>query len=145
MLYLEDIQLNEVHRSRDYTVSPEEIIEFAKMWDPQPFHIDETAAKQHPFGGLTGSSAHSYSLMTKLLEEMKMEAAVVAALGVDEMRLPNPLRANDVVHVESYIESKRKSSSKPDMGIMVSVNKLINQNSDVILSLKNAGLIMRQP
>lgn len=145
MLYYEDIELNKEHVSGPFLVEKEALIAFARQWDPQPFHTDEELAKQWPMG-LTGSSTHSYAILTKLQTEMKTEQpAMVAGLGIDEWRTPNPLRPGDTVHAVGYVESKRESGSKPNMGILVSVSKLINQEGKVILGYKSTGLILKRP
>ncbi len=145
MIYFEDIELNTPRTSAEYSVSKEEIIAFAKQWDPQPFHTDEEAAKHWPLG-LTGSSTHSYALLTKLQTEMEGEKpAIVAGLGIDEWRTPTPLRPGDSVRAIGYVESKRESASKPTMGILISVSKLVNQNDEVILTYKSTGLALKKP
>lgn len=145
MLYFEDIHINNEHRSDEYTISKEEIIAFAKVWDPQPFHIDEEEAKKWPLG-LTASSIHSYALCSRLSNSMTTEwPAAVAGLGIDEMRMPLPVRPGDCLHAVGYIESKRESKSKPNMGIIVSVNKLVNQNGETVLSYKSSSLILKKP
>ncbi len=145
MLYYEDIELNKEHTSKTYYVDKNQLIAFAKEWDPQPFHVDEEAAKQYPMG-LIGSSVQSYGIITRLQTEMDGEKpAMIAGLGIDEWRTPNPLRPGDTVHAVSYVESKRESSSKPTLGILTSVSKLLNQNGDVILSYKSNGLVMKRP
>ena len=145
MLYYEDIELNKEHTSASYFVDKDKLIAFAKEWDPQPFHVDEEAAKQYPMG-LIGSSVQSYGILTRLQTEMPGEKpAMIAGLGIDEWRTPNPLRPGDTVHAVSYVESKRESSSKPNLGILTSVSKLLNQNGDVILSYKSNGLVMKRP
>jgi acyl dehydratase len=145
MLYFEDIELNKSHCSREFKVDKQALIDFAREWDPQPFHTDEVAAKQHPTG-LIGSSVHSYAIMTKLLTELDVEPpAIVAGLGIDQWRMPAPLRPGDTVRALSYVESKRESSSKPNMGILVSVSSLLNQRDEVILTYKSSGLILKKP
>ena len=145
MLYFEDIELNKKHTSVEYKVEKEALIAFAKEWDPQPFHIDEEIAQHYPTG-LIGSSTHSYAILTKLQTEMDQEQpAMVAGLGIDEWRTPNPLKPGDVVRSVAYVESKRESSSKPNMGILVSVSTLLNQNDEVILTYKSSGLVLKRP
>lgn len=145
MLYFEDIQLNNEHRSGEYVISKDEIIAFAKQWDPQPYHIDEEEAKKWPLG-MTASSVHSYAICTKLANALVQEpVAAVAGLGVDEMRMPAPVRPGDRLVCGSYIESKRESKSRPDMGIITSVTRLFNQNGEVVLSYKSSGMIMKRP
>ena len=145
MLYYEDIELEREHKSADYHVDKDELINFAKQWDPQPFHIDEEAAKHYPTG-LIGTSVHSYAILTKLQTEMDIEQpAVVAGLGIDEWRTPNPLRPGDTVHAVGRIIAKRESSSKPNLGIITSISTLYNQKGDVILTYKSTGLILKRP
>ena len=145
MIYFEDIKLNKPVTSKEYNVSKEELINFAKQWDPQPYHTDEEAAKAWPLG-LTGSSTHSYALLTKLQTELDGDKpAIIAGLGIDEWRTPTPLRPGDCVRAVSYVESKRESKSKPGMGILISVSQLLNQNDEVILSYKSTGLALKRP
>ncbi len=145
MLYYEDIELEREHKSAEYYVDKDELINFAKQWDPQPFHIDEEAAKHYPTG-LIGTSVHSYAILTKLQTEMDIDQpAVVAGLGIDEWRTPNPLRPGDTVHAAGRIIAKRESSSKPNLGIITSISTLYNQNGDVILTYKSTGLILKRP
>ena len=145
-IHFEDYVVDEVmHIAKRYDITEEEIISVAQKWDPQPFHVDEEAAKQYPMG-LIGSSVQSYGIITRLQTEMDGEKpAMIAGLGIDEWRTPNPLRPGDTVHAVSYVESKRESSSKPTLGILTSVSKLLNQNGDVILSYKSNGLVMKRP
>lgn len=145
MIYFEDIKLNEEKFSHEYVVNKDEVIAFAQQWDPQPFHIDEEEAGQWPLG-LTASSTHSYAISIKLSREMLDEPpAAVAGLGVDEMRMPNPVRPGDRLRLCGYIESKRESKSRPEMGIITAMNQLINQNDEVVLSYKTSSLILKRP
>jgi acyl dehydratase len=147
MQYYEDVVLNKEHKSRAYFVSKEALIAFAKQWDPQPFHVDEEYAKNSPTG-LIGTSVHSYAILTKLLTEVAIgddPLAMVAGMGIDQWRMPNPLRPGDNVYAVSYVEAKRESASKPNMGILTCVAKLLNDNDEVILSYKSNGLILKRP
>jgi len=147
MKYYEDVTLNTEHKTGSYHVSKESLITFAKEWDPQPFHIDEEIAKNWPTG-LIGTSVHSYAILTKLLTEVSLgedPLAMVAGMGIDEWRMPNPLRPGDTVYAVSYVEAKRESASKPNMGILTCVARLLNQKDEVILSYKSNGLILKRP
>lgn len=147
MRYYEDIVIGQQMKTREYFVSKEELIGFAKEWDPQPFHIDEEAAKHWPTG-LIGTSVHSYAIINKLFTEISAGSdpiAMVAGLGIDEWRTPNPLRPGDTVHAIGYVEDKRESASKPNLGILTSVSQLLNQNGDIILTYKSKGLVLKRP
>jgi len=147
MQYYEDVVLNKEHRTRSYHITKEALIAFAKEWDPQPFHIDEAYAKHSPTG-LIGTSVHSYAILTKLLTEISLgedPLAMVAGMGIDEWRMPAPLRPGDNVYAISCVEAKRESVSKPNMGILTCVAKLLNEKNEVILSYKSNGLVLKRP
>ena len=145
MIYYEDLELETQHRSADYFVDKQRLIEFCREWDPQPYHTSEEGAKAWGLT-LSGSSTLSYAILTKLQAEMSGEKpAVIAGLGIESWRTPTPLKPNDTVHAISYVESKRESNSKPGLGIIVSVSKLLNAQDEVILEYKSSGLIMKKP
>jgi len=145
MQYFEDIQIKDEKMSAPYTVSKESIISFAKEFDPQPFHISEEEASKWPLG-LTASGTHIYALSNKLAMTIASKPlAVVAGLGVDEMRTLQPVRPNDNLRAVCCYESKRESNSKPNMGIITSLIKLVNQRDEVVFSYKASTLIMKRP
>lgn len=145
MIYYEDVELMQRHESPEYLVDKEEMMAFSRQWDPRPIHIDEAAASHWPTG-LIGSSTQSYAILTKLQTESEVAPlAMVGGLGIESMRMPTPLRAGDRVRAVGYVESKRESSSKPGMGILVSVSTLLNQHGEVILTYKSAGLVLKRP
>ena len=92
VLYFDDIEVGYRSHVGSYLLTRDEVVEVAQRWDPQPFHTDEEEAKKWPLG-LTASSVHSYAICARLATTMSDQwPAVVAALGVDEMRMPLPLR-----------------------------------------------------
>lgn len=145
MIYFEDIPLNEVTKSTDYFVSKEALLDFAKQWDPQPYHTSDEGAQSYGIE-LFGSSTHSYAILTKLQTELEGEKpAVIAGLGIESWRTPAPLKPNATVHSESYVESKRESNSKPHLGVITSVSKLVDDKGNIILEYKSNGLVMKNP
>ena len=145
MMYFEGVEINKEAVSPEYTITKEEIISFAKKWDPYQFHTDEEEAKKWPLG-LTASSIHSYAICSMLANKISTEwPAVIAALGVDEMRMHAPVRPGDVLHCVSSVVSKRESKSKPDCGIVTALNKLVNQKGETALSYKVSSLILKNP
>ena len=144
MMYFEDLQLNVRQESASTTLTKAQIIRFAKEYDPQPFHIDEEAAKDYPFG-LIASGAHTYAVSLKLWNNISSETvASIGGLGIDEMRLSHPVRPGDQLRVQTYNESKRESKSRPGHGILVSKVNVINQNDEIVLSYKTAALIKKK-
>lgn len=145
MLYFEDLELNQRKISKTYTISKDDIIAFAKQWDPQPYHIDEELAKQWPLG-LSASTIHSYGISNKLAMSIATEPlAAVAGLGVDNMRTPHPVKPNDELHVESFFANKRMSKSKPNMGVVTSVIELYNQEQTLVFRYETSTLVMCKP
>ena len=147
MKYFEDIELNAPRYSPNgHTVSAEEIITFAKQWDPMPFHIDEEIARQSPIGKLFASSAHTISIGIKLSHDMmEKDIAVIAGLRWNDLRFPLPVCAGDTLRLQSEIIEKRESRSKPDRGMITSLNTLINQNDEVVAEYKIVTMMFRKP
>lgn len=147
MLYFEDIHLNQPrHSDETYTVTADDIKQFAAQWDPMPFHLDEEIAKLSPIGKLFASGAHSICIGIRLSHTMmEKDLAVIAGLGWTDVRFPVPVCTGDVLRMKSEIIEKRVSQSKPDRGIIISLNQLINQHDQVVTEYKISTLMMRQP
>lgn len=133
--------------SLPYTVSREEVIAFATEWDPQPFHLDDEAAKQSVFGRLSACSAHIFSLVSKLAPQLtpNHDPQVVAGLGFDKLRTIKPLYAEDTVQFNDIIHSARRSKSRPEWGIITSHGKLINQHDEVIFEIQTSFMMQCDP
>jgi acyl dehydratase len=147
MLYFEDIHINQPrHSDETYTVTADDIKQFAAQWDPMPFHLDETIAALSPIGKLFASGAHSICIGIRLSHTMmEKDLAVIAGLGWNDVKFPVPLCVDDVLRMRSEIIEKRISQSKPDRGIIISLNQLINQNDQVVTEYKISTLMMRNP
>jgi acyl dehydratase len=124
-----------------YRVSREEIIEMGKRWDPQPFHIDEQAAKNSIFGGLVASSAHIFPIFVWLGQQSDRDVAALSALGFDKLRLYAPIRPGDELSYYYYCAEKRLSNSKPHCGIIRCVSEMHNQRGELVFSGEVASLI----
>lgn len=142
-IYLEDFVVGETHRSTiSYTVPRQESIDFARQWDPQPFHLDEEAAKL-TYGGLTACSAYIFSCFCKVSSTI-FEGGVVqaiAGLGFDEMRIHRPLFVGETVYVDVEITSNRRSRTKPDRGIVTSSNRMYNQNHELVFTVVTTAMM----
>jgi acyl dehydratase len=126
-----------------FTVSEPEIIAFAKEYDPQPFHTDPVAAAAGPFGGLIASGWHTTSLMMRLLvEHFVSPESGLGAAGVDEIRWPKPVRPGDVLHVTATVLEARRSSSKPDRGIIRSLAELTNQRGELVMKVTAINFVL---
>jgi acyl dehydratase len=134
LLFLEDFAVGRSFSSPPYHVSKEEVVSFARVWDPQLFHVDEDAAAASIYGGIIACSAHIFSIFTRLSSQAEPRSAALGALGFDEMRIPRPLRAGDTVRLTTECIEMRRSRSKPDRGIISSRVRLENQRGEVVFS-----------
>ncbi len=114
MRYFEDISLNQQESAGPFELTASQIIEFARQWDPQPYHIDRGAAEDSIFEGLTAASCHVICIANRLFHEIEF-MAVVAALA-HEFRYPNPARTGDFFTLSTACIDKRESRSRPDRG-----------------------------
>ncbi len=123
-------------------VTAADIVDFAKQWDPQPWHVDEEAARASFFGGLTACSAHIFAIYCSISPQWQngAEQQVIASLGFDDMRMLKPVYANDSLRCVTVFETVRRSRSKPDRGIVVYASTLYNQNDDPVFSIKCTAL-----
>ena len=143
--YFEDAEIGAIHKAGRYLVSKEEIIQFAKQYDPLPFHVDEEAAAHSIFGGLIASGSHTFAIFVSLLHKLQPRLNPLAGLGFDELRMPSPVRPGDELDLEAIVLEKRESKSKPDRGIVRFQIRLRNQRSEIVLQCISNLLVARRP
>ena len=145
-LYLEDLSVGDRFGSDTIAVTEESIFEFARAFDPQPFHLDEKAAEQSIFKGLAASGWHTAAMSMKLFVTGKLKLAGGSiGLGVDELRWPQPVRPGDILKVETEILDVRKSRSKPDCGIIRIRNVTTNQRGEIVQTFTAFVMVRRRP
>lgn len=147
-LYFEDYEVGTVSKFGAYEVTREEVIEFASKYDPQPFHLSDDAASKTYFGRLSASGWHTCSMMMRMLvDNMKnVNAASLGSPGLEELQWRKPVYPGDVLRVETELFEKRRSKSRPEMGITKNRITVFNQNDEVVLSSVNLGLVqVRDP
>ena len=144
-LYFEEAEVGNKRTAGLHLVLKDEIIEFAKKYDPQPFHINEEAAARSAFAGLTASSAHTFSILISLLVKTEPSLKVVAGLGWDELRLPTAVRSGDELDLESIVLEKRESKSNSDRGIVRHQVYVRNQKREIVLQAIGTVLVARRP
>lgn len=148
MQYFEDIEVGTTARFGSYQVTREEVIEFAGKYDPQPFHLDDAAAAATHFGRLSASGWHTCAMtMAMMVENMKTRRqAGLGSPGLDNLRWIKPVYPGDTLRVETTVLEKRRSRSRPDMGIFKSRAQVFNQNDEPVLEMVSNGLIeVRDP
>lgn len=143
--YFEDIEVGDSQKAGPYSVSKDEIIQFAEKYDPRPFHIDEAAAARSVFAGLSASAAHTFAIFYSLTNKLHPPIRAIAALGYDELRLPNPVRSDDELDLDVRVLEKRESKSKSDRGIFRFRAFLRNQRRETVLECISNILVARRP
>ena len=144
MRYYEDIPLDYRSVLGTYSLSEAAIIDFARTWDPQPFHIDPDAARRSVFGGLVASSAHLFAICTRLFFDQADPIRVVAMLGKDKLRLPNPARAGTTLTYETRCTDRRDSASRDDVGIVTLADKVTDDDGIVVLTQEVSLMVARR-
>ncbi len=143
MLYFEDIVVGAKRSFGSYSVTREEVLEFATKFDPQAFHLSDEAAAQTYFGRLSASGWHTAAMaMRMLVDNMQVnKQAGLGSPGIDELRWLTPVYPGDILRCEIEILSKRQSVSKPEMGSFQSHTTVFNQNDEPVMTLVSIGLI----
>jgi acyl dehydratase len=142
--YFEDVQVGETMRFGRYQVTREEIAEYARQFDPQPFHLDEEAARQSIFGGLIASGWHTGAMFIRMVcEGMVPSHATAGAKGFDDLRWLKPVRPGDVLSVESEVREKIEGR-RPDVGTVKVESRIRNQRGEVVMSLVSLVLYRRR-
>ena len=131
--YLEDFVAGQIFGSARLRIDADQIKKFAAEFDPQPFHLDEKAARASIFQGLAASGWHTAALTMRLLvdSELKPAGGLVGA-GVDEFRWPRPVRPGDELRVESEVLEVRPSKSRPGQGLVKVRMTTLNQNGEAV-------------
>jgi len=142
--YFEDLKAGDRFKSGTYKVTEEQIISFAREFDPQPFHLDPAVARQTMFKGLIASGWHTAAITMRLFVQTLNFAEGAIGLGVDELRWPNAVRPGDVLQVETEILDLRESRSKPSHGIVRIRNVTTNQRGEVVQTMFASALVLRR-
>jgi acyl dehydratase len=143
-LYFDDLQIGQRFTSRAYVVDEEQIKSFARLFDPQPFHLDHEAAKNSLFSGLAASGRHTAAITMRLLVEggLPLAGGVIGAGG--ELDWPNPTRPGDTLQVESEVLEVRPSQSRPDRGVATVRSLTRNQRNEVVQRLTAKLIVGRR-
>ncbi|HJW54172.1 MAG TPA: MaoC family dehydratase [Burkholderiaceae bacterium] len=144
--YFEDFEPGRSIDVGSRTISEQEIMDFARQFDPQPFHVDRQAAAQSIYGGVIASGWHTCSLMMRMMfDGFLRDSSSLGSPGVDEIRWVKPVRAGDTLSVTTTTLEARRSGSKPDLGIVVSVWEGRNQHGELVVTVRGKGMFRRRP
>ena len=144
-LYLEDIAVGEPRLVGEYVLTEEEIVTYARRWDPQPFHLDHDAAARSLFGQLVACAAHLFAIASRLASEDDRPPVIVAGLGGTGMRLAAPGRVGDRLHLRLTYLDARPSRSRPGAGVVHQRLELLDQDDRLVMAQEGAILVARRP
>jgi acyl dehydratase len=143
--YLEDATVGQKARFGRYEVTRDEVIDFASKYDPQPFHLDDEAAKHSIFGKVAASGWHTCAMMMRMIVDNLGEGGSLGGIGMDELRWLKPVYPGDVLSCESEIMEVVPSRSKPDRGVVKTRLTILNQNDEPVMVSTNIALSKRRP
>jgi acyl dehydratase len=144
--FFEDYEVGAIHDCGSIGLSEDEIIEFARRFDPQPMHTDPELARQGRFGGLIASGWHTAALAMRLYVDRYLPAqASLASPGVDELRWPNPVRPGDTLSVRVTILEATPSTRRDDRGMVRGRLEMTNQHGNLVLTAIMNSIIGRRP
>ncbi len=144
--YLEDLAVGQVFSSGPRKVDKEQIIAFATEFDPQPYHLDEAAARKSVFGGLAASGWHTAALTMRLLVDGEFNpAGGILGVGFDDLSWPRAVRPGDELHARSEVLEVRPSKSRPDRGMIKLRTTTYNQYDEVVQTFTGNLLVPRRP
>lgn len=143
--YWEDLAAGSVRELGTVSPTAEEIKAFARQFDPQPFHVDEEAAKDSIFGGLCASGWHTCALAMRLtVQNFLLEAASLGSPGLENLKWLNPVFPGDQLTLRHEILESRPMRSRPDVGIVRSRWELTNQHGKPVLQMEGYGMFRRR-
>lgn len=145
-IFFEDIELGNPERFGAYEVTRDEVVDFAKKYDPQPFHVDEEMAKQSVFGGLCASGWHTCAMTMRILVDHMMEQgfAGMGSPGVDGIKWKKPVFPGDILSVSGEVLEKRESESRPNLGLIKSRYQVFNQKDDLVMEVVTNAMVLKR-
>lgn len=146
MRYLEDFAVGQKFGSGRIRVEPERIRSFAAEFDPQPFHLDDAAARGTIFRGLAASGWHTAAITMRLLVESDVQpAGGIVGAGFDEFRWPKPVRPGDELRIEAEVLEVRPSKSRPEQGMIKLRTTTLNQDGEAVQVTVGNLVVPRRP
>jgi acyl dehydratase len=147
MIYFEDLEVGAETDFGSYEVTREEVLEFARKYEPQPFHLSDEAASKTHFGRIAASGWHTAAMTMAVIARhvVKHEQAGLGSPGIDELRWKKPVYPGDTLHVRGKILEKTPSRSRPEMGSFRTHTTVTNQDDVPVMSFTSIVLIRRRP
>lgn len=142
----EDFGVGHEREFGGHTLTKEEIVRFAREFDPQPFHLDEEVAKQSLFGALAASGWHTCSLVMRMMcDAYLLDAASLGSPGLENIKWLKPVLVGDTLRVRMTVLEARVMNSRPTVGLVRSQWQALNQRDEPVLSMEGWGMFRRRP
>lgn len=146
MLYLEDFRPGQEFDLGARTIAADEIVEYARDYDPQPFHLDEEAGAKTPFGGLVASGWQTGAIAMRLIvDNLLKDCASLGSPGLDRVQWLLPVRPGDTLSLKGIVKQVVPSRSKPDRGVVMSRYEMRNQRGELVYVVEGAGMFGARP
>lgn len=143
--YWEDFKPGESFPMGERVMDRDEMMAFARQFDPQPFHIDEEAAKRSMYGGLIASGWHTVALVMRMMCESYLnQSASLGSPGVDNVRWLKPVRPGDTIRARRTVLESRASQSRPEMGLVKTRWEVFNQDDELVMTIEGYGMFYRR-
>ena len=144
--FFEDYTVGATYVCGSFTMTEDEIIEFATRYDPQVMHTDRRRGAEGPFGGIIASGWHTVASAMRLVVERFLPVNGLAAPGIDELRWPRPVRPGETLTLHATVQEARRSRTKPDRGIIRTLLEVVNQRGELVMSMNPMNLVrVRNP
>jgi acyl dehydratase len=143
--YWEDFPIGKVIEFGGLTVTQEEIIRFARDFDPQPFHLDAEAAQHSTFGGLIASGWHTCAMVMRMMcDAYLLESASLGSPGIENLRWMKPVRPGDTLRVRNVVLDARPLESRPNVGLVRNRWSVLNQHDEEVMQMEGYGMFKRR-
>lgn len=145
-LYLDELKVGDRFESKGMTLTEADIIGFARVWDPQPFHIDAEAARKTHFGGVIASGFQTLAATFRMLYQTGYVIdANLGGPGMDEVRWLMPVRPGDTLRAVAEVKEVTPSRSKPDRGVLKLAVSSFNQRDEIVMTVTLIIMVLRKP
>ena len=144
-LFWEDFAVGSVRTFGAYQVRRDEVLAFARRYDPQPFHLDDAAAEASLFGRLAASGWHTCAMTMRMLcDGYLLQSASLGSPGIDNLRWHKPVYPGDTLHIDYTVLEARPMASRPGVGLVKGQTEVKNQHGEVVLSMNGWGMFRRR-
>jgi len=146
MIWWEDFKVGERSEMGRYTFGADEIVTFARQFDPQPFHTDPQAARESAFGGLIASGWHTCAVGMRLMVDQYIGRTVsLGSPGIEDIRWLRPVRAGDTLTYSRTVTASRASATRAGVGLVKHRWEAVNQSGETVLTMEGWGMYGRRP